>query len=851
MYRYASRNRLLLLATGLVLSASGITGAVVTGPVPSAYAVTRGPAPHSTCPWASASLLGRQSPASLAGAVVVKMTLAEKAAFVTIRDGGGVENINKGVPSLCVPALTLSDGPNGIAGRMTGVTQLPAAIGIGASFDPTLARATGLVVGTEARAKGIDVVQGPGLNLARVPFSGRIFESYGEDPFLTSLLGVANIEGIQSTGVMAMAKHFAAYTQETARARLRQVVTPRALAELYNAPFEAAVEQAKVASVMCSSGTLNGKQDCSDYYVYSTLKSWGFTGFVRSDIRAAPHPARAFNVGLDLIKPASASTIVNLVRSKALNVSALNRAVRSLLTEMFRYGLIAHPRFLNVASVATTQGHAAVALRAAEQSVVLLKNSRNALPLSKRITSVAVIGADAASGFLNTGFGSSRVIAPFVVTPLAGLRASLGAKVQVTYAAGAPASLNLSPLSDSGVVSAALAPITKGKVRPSDMGNDLSIEAAANVTNAIVTASKPGTGRGWSHWRGRLRVKKSGLYEVSVRQIGDTWLYLNGREVLASAGLHNPTTMTSVLKLKKGKHYEFKVRWYTVIRHPVPEFGVIAASRSIDVAVAAARRAQVAVVFAGQSSTEGADQTSLNLPGDQNALIEAVAAVNPRTIVVLNTGGPVLMPWLHEVRGVLEAWYPGEQGGAAIAAVLTGAVDPSGRLPVTFPASTNAQPVVSKNLFPGVNDTVSFGSAATALEVGYRWYETNHVTPLFPFGFGLDYTSFRLTNPTVRRVASKVVIQVTVSNTGHQRGADVVQVYVKDPKAAGEPPDQLRAFTRVELGAQSSRRLTLDVPIASLRIYEHGNLVTVPGDYAIGIGESSRYLPIVVHVRIS
>jgi len=779
------------------------------------------------------------------------MTLAEKAGFVTLRDGSGVENLNKGITSLCIPALTLSDGPNGLAGRMIGVTQLPAAIGIGASFDPALASATGYVVGAEARAKGIDVVQGPGLNLARVPFSGRIFESYGEDPYLTSLLGVANIKGTQSTGVMAMAKHFAAYTQETARARLRQVVTSRALAELYNAPFQAAVEQAHVASVMCSSGTLNGKRVCSDPYIYSSLKSWGFTGFVRSDIRAAPHPAQAFSAGLDLIKPASARTIVSLVRTNALNVSALNRAVRSLLTEMFRYGLIAHPRSLNVEKLATSQGHAAVALRAAEQSVVLLKNSGNALPLSKRTTSVAVIGTDAASGFRNTGSGSSRVVAPFVVTPLAGLRASLGAKVRVTYAPGSPASLNLGPLSDAGVVSASPTAISKGRVRRSDMGNDLSIEAAANVTNAIVTASKPATGRGWSHWRGRLRVKKTGIYEVSVLQIGDTWLYLNGREILASAGLHNPTTMTTVVKLKRGQHYEFDARWFTVSRHPPPEFGVIFASPSINAAVTAARRAQVAVVFADQSSTEGADQTSLNLPGDEDALIEAVAAVNPHTIVVLDTGGPALMPWLHQVRSVLEAWYPGEQGGAAIAAVLTGVVDPSGRLPITFPASSHAQPVAPVKLFPGVNGKVSFGSGSAALEVGYRWYQANHVTPLFPFGFGLDYTSFRLTNPTVRHVASRIAIQVTVSNTGRQLGADVIQVYVKDPKSAGEPPEQLRAFARVELSAQSSRRVALNVPVSSLRVYQHGTFVTVPGDYVVGIGESSRSLLMKVHVRIS
>ena len=365
------------------------------------------------------------------------MSLNQKAQFVALGRGHGLENFTAAVPSLCLPSLTLSDGPDGLAGEVTNVTQLPAAIGVAASFDQGLAYATGRLVGAEARAKGIDVVQGPDLNLARVPLSGRVFESYGEDPFLSSAIGVANIDGIQSQRVMALAKHFVAYSQETARARIDDLVTPRALAELYDQPFEAAVKLAHVAGVMCASGSLNGVRVCSNPYIYATLASWGFHGFVRSDARAAPAATPAFSAGLDLIKPNSPLTIERLVRDGAMPAHYLNRAVRTVLTAMFAYGLIAHPRQPSIDTVATTPSHASTALLAAEESVVLLKDTGHALPLMKDVHSVAVIGTDARDP-LSSGGGSSQVIAPFVVSPLSALRSALGSAVRVTYAPGGP-----------------------------------------------------------------------------------------------------------------------------------------------------------------------------------------------------------------------------------------------------------------------------------------------------------------------------------------------------------------------------------------------------------------------------
>jgi beta-glucosidase len=801
-----------------------------------------------SCPWVNQSLRHRASPSSLAAEVVSKMTLQDKAGFVVLRAHGGAENVNVGVPTLCIPPLTLSDGPNGIAYRATGVTQLPAAIGVAASFNPAVARAVGIVLGTEARTKGIDVAQGPELNLARVPQSGRTFETFGEDPYLSAMLGVANIGGIQSTGVMADAKHFSGYTQETARIRLDQIVPLRALAELYDAPFAAAVKQAHVASVMCSYGSLNGVNDCSSPYIYSTLRSWGFTGFVRSDLTAVPHMAQAFRAGLSLIKPASTGEVVRLVHSGVLPASDVNGAVESVLTQMFAYGMIAHPRQGTLTAPAVTPAHTAVALAAAESSVVLLKNAGPDLPLSKTVDSVAVIGAGASLHPQTTGGGSSEVKAPFVVTPLAAIRSSLGKRVHVSYTPGGPASLDLDQLSDSDIVSGTPLPLETTTKASSEPGKaDLSIDSAPNVTAAAATATQPGTGEGWSYWRIVLRAQKTGTYEVSMRQIGDTWLYLDGRQLLAAQGLSARTTWATTVSLRADHRYTFTAKWFSVAGHGPPQFGIVDVTPQINAAIATARKAKVAIIFAGDFTTEGADRSDLNLPGDANALISAVAAVNPHTIVVLNTGGAVLMPWLSHVAGVLEAWYPGEEDGAAIAAILTGAVDPSGRLPISFPASPSMLPESSSNQFPGTNSVVSYG---TGLDLGYRWYQVNGVTPLFPFGFGLDYTSFSLSNATLQSTPSGVLLHLTVTNTGPSTGGDVVQAYVRYPSATGEPPEQLRAFARVVLRPSSSSNVTLLIPPTGFQVFVNGSFETVPGDYGIDIGQSSANLPIHLGVSI-
>jgi len=788
-------------------------------------------------------------PSVLAREVLARMTLHEKATMVVLVMRPQLENLSDGVPRLCIPELWLSDGPVGLGDGLGSVTQFPSAIGVAASFDPSVARSVGVALAQEARSKGINVVQGTELNLARVPQSGRIFETYGEDPFLTSMMGVANIQGTQSQGVMAMAKHLGAYTQETARLKLDQIVSKRALEELYLAPFQAAVQQGHVASVMCSYGSINGVNSCSDPFLYSTLRSWGFAGFVRSDFHAVEPSgvAASFRAGVSLIKPSRVLDIVHLIDTGAISKRVLNRAILPVLTQIFRFGEVGRPRTGSLANKATTPAHVAVALRAAESSVVLLKDVGGVLPLNN-VRSVAVIGIDANQQPMVAGGGSSAVKASYVVTPLSAIRSALGKSAVVTFASGGPAGLELDNLSGIAVVHGTPLKLLTPPGAPKTQGKgDIIIDSDPRITPAVATATKWGKGEGWSSWRLLVRAKSSGIFEVAVQQCGDAWFYLDHRPILSSAGIHSCSQMSTTVQLSAGRKYLFDAHWFSVTGVAQPRFGIFNVTPDINRAVAAARRAQVAVVFAGDYNSESLDRPSLSLPGVANALIAAVAAVNPHTVVVLNTGGAVLMPWIDKVAGVLEAWYPGQVDGTAIAAVLSGAVDPSGRLPITFPASASTTSVDSASAFPGVKSVVHFSSG---LEIGYRWYQAHHVTPLFPFGFGLSYTKFSLSNPEVTKTAAGYQVSIDVTNSGPVLGTDVVQSYVAYPSSSGEPPLQLRAFGRVTLAAGATQRVSMLIPWSGFHSFIGGTFTTVHGQYAISIGESSSDLPFTINVNI-
>jgi beta-glucosidase len=888
---------LLVVAIGVVVvptaGTAGSTSLHAQGGSPSLNPVPLAATPPvSACPWLASAMAHKRSPQALAALVLSRMTIREKLGEVVLTSSHGYENLNQGVPRLCIPPLTLQDGPQGLAYGDTGVTQLPSPLGIAATFDPSVARQYGQVLGSEARGQGIDVVQSPNLNIDRVPQNGRGYEGFGEDPLLVSTMGVAEIAGIQSQGTLAQAKHLVAYNQETDRGQLNTVVSQRALHEIYLPPFKAAVRQAHVSSVMCAYPKLNGVFQCQDPTLVKQLDSWGFTGFVRSDLGAVHDPVAALGAGTDLIKPASVARLATSVSEGVLPVSDVDNAVLKVLSVMFASGLVRRVPAGKPGTPVDTLAHGIFARTAAERSTVLLKDQGAVLPLRARSKStIAVIGASASDVPVTTGYGSSQVTADFTSTPLDAIRNAARSGTTIRYVDGGsttrpyPAipSRYLAPSTGKGngltlTVQPNGAPVGATPIQTLDPNVDVAIRSHPSVVAMLppVTANprpdqihrvRPGRigvirGRtalvlpaGWADvtatWTGTLTPPRTGLYSFSISGSGGATLALDGAPVVADPESHVSGVWAASANLTAGHAYKVLLTWdpfdsnsltgRTTIFPSSLALGWEYASAPIAQAVKAARSAKVAVVFAGDFNSEGYDRPSLALPGDQNALIAAVAAVNPHTVVVIQTGGPVTMPWLPHVAGVVVDWYPGEEGGAAIAAVLFGSVDPSGRLPVTFPVSLAQSAINSPSQWPGVNLVSTYSEG---LQVGYRYDAAHGIRPLFPFGFGLSYTHFTQQLASVTRTATGWAVRVHVTNTGSVAGTDVPQAYLTFPTAAAEPPDKLVAFSPVTLAPSKSATVVLTVPDSAFAAYLGSSWTTVPGAYTLSVGESSQNLPL-------
>jgi beta-glucosidase len=828
------------------------------------------------CPWVSS----HASIAARVGEVVRAMTLNDKIAMV---DGTGFSTGTAGYVGsvaankrLCIPALNLEDGPQGVADGVPGVTQLPAPVALAAAFDPSLARAYGTVVGSEERGKGADVNLGPTVNIVRDPRWGRAFESYGEDPYLSGQTAVGYIDGVQSQGVMSQVKHLAVYNQETNRntAADDAIVSQRAMREIYLPQFQAAVTQAKAASVMCSYSTINGTYACQNPGILSILdKDWHFPGFVTSDWGGTHSTVPSALAGLDLQMPGGSgfgpdyygAPLKAAVQGGQVPVSVLNGMVSRILTEMFRFGLFNRPQTGSLTDTVTTPAHAQTGRDVAAAGTVLLKNEGNVLPLAApkdaahqspahqspahQDQSIAVIGSDAGQYALTSGGGSAGVVAPYVVTPVKGIaKRAAACGVSVSYAQGdVPARGALASVPASA--------FPKGLT--ATYYNNLAFTGTPATTgttpNVALTwgGKSPAAGVNASGWSvklaGTVDLPATGSYALSLSFTGTASVTIDGHQVFASATGFGTVTRATVA-LPAGAS-SIEVDYADTI--PLPSDGVTLGwqppANLLAAAVAAAKKASVAVVFAGNFETEGADLTTIDLAANENQLISAVAAVNPNTVVVLNTGSAVTMPWLGQVKGVIEAWYPGQDDGDEIAAVLFGDANPAGKLPVTFPKSLAQVPASTAAQWPGVKGKVQYSEGVL---VGYRWYSTKGVTPLFPFGYGLSYTSFAFSHLVVRPGGDGYLVSADVTNIGRRTGADVAQLYVGDPAATGEPAQQLKGFKRVTLRPGQRTRVTFTVNRDAFAWWD-GQWTVTPGSYALMVGDSAANLPLAAHVEVT
>jgi beta-glucosidase len=510
---------------------------------------------------------------------------------------------------------------------------------------------------------------------------------------------------------------------------------------------------------------------------------------------------------------------------------------------MIRIGLFDHPvNGLGAANV-STPAHRALAEQIAEQGSVLLKNS-GVLPLGPRVRSLAVIGA-AAGDAAQFGEGGSGSVNPSeTITPVQGITTRAGSSVRVTYAAGTLGTAPLPVLTGSALRSPSGAAGFQGTYYSTTDWTGTPVatrtDASIDFTAAPVTSLPPA----WSgRWVGTLTPPTSGDYRFSLTGNGGFRLWVNGHLIADNKYANLPITrLPEPIHLTAGKPVSIRVEYTTAggfgtdlhLGWQPPDLTLR------DQAVAAARAADVAVVFVNDVTGEGSDRSSLALPGDQNQLIEAVARANPRTVVVLNTGGPVLAPWLSHVPGVFEVWYPGQEYGTAIARLLYGDVNPSGKLPMTWPANEQQGPASQYSDLHLVNERYSEG-----VDVGYRWYDATGQRPLFPFGHGLSYSTFRYSNLRVTP-AGRATFTVTarVTNTGAHAGADVAQLYLGAPATAHEPPKQLKGYDKVDLRPGQSTIVRFRITAQDLASWRGGRWTVVPGTYTVMVGNSSRSLPL-------
>jgi beta-glucosidase len=785
-------------------------------------------------------------------AILGQMTLEEKIDLL-----GGVDFFYlRGVPRLGVPRLTMADGPMGL--RNNGpATAYGGGIALAATWNPELVERVGVEFGRDARSKGAHFLLAPGVNIYRASIAGRNFEYLGEDPHLAARLAVHFIEGVQSQGVSATIKHFVANNSDFDRNNTDSVVGERALREIYLPAFEAAVKEADVGAIMDAYNLTNGAymSQNATLNVDVAKKEWGFRGVIMSDWISTYDAIGAANGGLDIEMPSgehlNRQNLLPAIEDGIVSVATVDDKVRRILRVAARFGWLDREQLDLSIPRYNPEGRKA-ALDAAREGIVLLRNEASVLPLDRTaIDSILVVGPTAHPAVM--GGGGSSQVDPFTsVSILEGLSEIAGSDVEVLYSKGLP---TLTEMVDSTQFSTEASGGEPGIRAEYYAAPDLSGRPFIERVDPGI-AIRPATGypevTQSERWRGYFNVEEKGTFDVFVTSSGDGGgfyrLSIDGKVVLDRWALNKATVDYVTVGLDAGARevvFEHKGRpkwpYYRL------EVGISRHGDRVDPSVTQmAAMADAIIVAAGFDSgteSEGSDRT-FRLPPGQDELIESLAATGKPVAVVLTAGGAVDMRnWLDDVSAVLAAWYPGQEGGTAVAEILFGDVNPSGRLPATFERDWRESPAYAHYYpEPGTNRIIY----EDGVFVGYRGYEEKGIEPLFPFGHGLSYTSFEYSNLEVSPETTsdgRVTVSFDLRNTGQRAGADVAQVYVADNHSPVErPPKELKGFVKVHLQPGEQKRVAIDLDRRSFAYYDvdAGDWAVTPGAFQILIGQSSR-----------
>jgi beta-glucosidase len=793
--------------------------------------------------------------------LLAQMTLEEKVSMLAGADHWRTVPVER----LGIPAIKVTDGPVGARGSRArgGPTSacFPSGVALAATWNPDLVQRVGMALAEEVKAKGAHMLLAPTVNIHRSPLAGRNFECYSEDPYLTGRMASAYINGLQSQGVGACIKHLVCNDSEFERTTISSEVGARALREIYLAPFHMAMKEANPWAVMSAYNSLNGT-DCSEngYLLLEILKGeWQFDGIVISDWFGT-YSSNVAQGGLDLEMPGPArwmgTDVLEAVKAGELDGDVVDDKVRRLLRTIDRAGAFEHPTELAERSVDKSE-HRSLAREAAGEAIVLLKNAEGILPLEmERIRSMAVIGENAGRAQIQGG-GSAHVAPHYAISPLAGIVDKVGGSAQVDYQIGCTIHRR-PPLVDSAWLTTEDGSQNGLTVQFFDdlelSGQPVHTTVTENVELVWFGEAVMGIDleRFSARLSGRFTAPETGKHRFNLMSVGRSRLTVGGKLVIDNwaGGLPAEHREQNVeLEMEAGRSYPIQIEyswaggahWRTLFLGCLPPFP----ADSIERAAALAARSDVAIVCAGLTNeweSEGHDRADMELRGDQVELIERVAAANPNTIVVLNTGAPVTMDWLDKVPAVIQTWYAGQEAGNAIADVLFGDVNPSGKLPTTFPRRLQDNPAYIN--YPGENGKVHYGEG---IFVGYRYYDKKELAPLFPFGHGLSYTSFVYSNLVLSAAqvapGEGIRISLDVENRGARAGKEVVQLYVRDVESSlTRPEKELKAFAKVMLEPGQKERVTFELGDDDLSFYDlsRQGWLAEPGEFEVLVGSSSQ-----------
>lgn len=781
-------------------------------------------------------------------ALTKSLTVTEKLELL-----GGTGFGSKPVARLGIPSIDMIDGPQGIRGPRA--TAFPGALTMVATWNPELIRSVGAAIGREVRAFGKNMILGPCVSLYRVPQSGRNYECFGEDPHLNALMAGAYVRGVHDSHVMTSTKHFLLNAQEINRKDIDMHIDERALHELELPAFKAAIDE-KTESIMSSYNLVDGLHASESSWLHGLLKKYlGFKGFIVSDWESTYNGLNAALAGLDLEMPYGSNMGPQLlpdIESGRLPMSVIDEKIQRLLSAIYLGAAKDAP---SVKPELNSRENRQAALRAAEEAIVLLKNDGGLLPLKRDLRSIALIGPGAAY-LRHHGGGSGQVTPKYNVSILEALKSALPKATKVNYARGVRPGEQvelfgrMTDALEGGMIDGFKAEYFDNadlKGKPVIVRREPNIQ----IWNTVTPDPRLEFDKYSARWTGRFRTKVAGAVRFDFGVTGKRYRFTVDGIVLKDV-LYNEDgweNYVDVDVLAEGEH-TIQIEYRNEAGNFYFGFGWIPPEPWFADAIRAAKESDVAILVVGTSSSyesEANDRSDLIMPGDQDKLINEVMKVNPNTIVVVHSGGPVSMrAWRDRAPAILQAWFPGQEGGRAIARILTGAVNPSGKLPITLPRELADSP--SAAYYKGQSDRIDY--SLTSILEGYRDYDAKRVEPEFAFGHGLSYTRFTYGTPVVRSArlsagAPKVVVTMKLTNSGAVAGAEAVQLYVEQQNpVVVRAPRELRGFEKVFLKPGESRELRFTLDASAFRYWDTArrDWVVPSGKYTIHLGSSSRDL---------